>query len=417
MDSLPDEIIAEILNKYFLQFSIKVSTNLNIAAVSSRFLNIICNNLNTLYAHSLPSIETYHEKNKYLKLHGIKTLNIDYDVITSNGGIIDVNSLLYLFECNPFIELLDASDNDISDLPKYISFVTSLIPNLTSLILSHVKLQSKAIKCFSKNLRHISNLRELDLSNNSIKSNEMKDLLDNFKYITKLCKLNISDNYCDFEILKNPFDVLKYIPDLQILNITYNRFGIKSMENLFSNLTYIPNLQELYIGDSRFSNTEATVFTDLTNIFKPRILAPNKDGIRSKDTNYLFDAFRRIPKLRTLEITHSNLQNEGIMYLADSLIHITNLRQLSIACDNIGQFGIEYFYKALKNIPYIKILKLQYNCFDFESIECLCSIADYIPRLQTLEITYDELSKRAAADAIKLQNTYKNVKIIYSSWF
>ena len=305
---------------------------------------------------------------------------------------------------------------------------------LTTLNLSHCRIDEAGVKSLSEALKVNTSLTTLDLSYNPIGVANAESLFEAFKVNTCLTTLDLSNNQIRVAGADSLSESLKVNTCLTTLDLSYNLIGVASAESLSESLKVNTCLTSLDLSYNQIgvANAESLakalkVNTCLTTLD----LSWNSIGTAGADSlsealkintcltaldlswneiiftagaGSLFEALKVNTCLTTLHLFGNEVGSAGAASLSEALKVNTCLTTLNLGFTGICAAGAESLSKALKGNTSLTTLRLSNNRIGSAGAESLSEALQVNTCLTTLYLSGTGI---CAAGAVSLSKALK----------
>ena len=296
------------------------------------YLLLTGNNLSTIKNNSFSNLENlvwldlsnsqiYHiESDAFLKLETLKVLSL------KENHLCEKNNSYAEGVFNPLakeLKLLDISGNLKYFPPEIRSYPGKALNVLHSLKV--LRLDCISGQKLSKEFQNLTNLTELDFSHGPEAEYLPSDM---FNYISNVAIESI--NFTNVNMANISGSIFSTLKSLRVLDLTNNPQLKKITEDIALALRQTP-IRELYLTKTCLGGKTGSVVNLIENLKGTNIsvLTLDFNQIHNMGQSVIFD---RLPKLKTLTVTHNNIHNyESFLY---NLTDAKNLKKLDVSYQN-----------------------------------------------------------------------------------
>ena len=165
---------------------------------------------------------------------------------------------------------------------------------------------------------------------------------------------------------------------IEVLRVGRNRFKVDGAEALSFGIGYLVNLKEIHL---------------------------NANSIKPEGLIAIFQSLKSCANLEVLNVNDNTLKPEGVKHLVELLQNTPNLRQLNVGDCLIEAEGALELLEGIKDIlPKLEALNVSYNDLDDEGTEVLIDGLANKPNLTSLDLNGSAISKKLVnklKDALK----------------
>ena len=309
--------------------------------------------------------------------------------LCNNPGIGNpsVMSLCEALKVNTTLSSLDLSGTGISDagVLSLVKVLKTNASNLTSLLLSDIKISHQSLKSIAEVLRVNSTLKNLKFEGNKVGVGGAKSIAESLKTNTTLKLLSLSRNNIKAKCGRLFSDSLKVNRTLESLTLAENALGSRGAQLLSEGLRVNTSLRHL----------------DLS-----------WNSIGSEGAESIAETIRVNASLTSLKLKGNNIGDPGANKVSEALKVNVCLEDLNLSLNAIGTAGAESIAEALKINATLTSLDLSFNVIGDNGAQSLCEALMTNVTLVYLDLCDNNIHSAGAQAFDELQGYNNALKMV-----